>query len=445
MRSKLRSVVALACAAVCALAFTACGADGLTLDGNSRLLGAPKAVEKVDHSALRTDEYRRFAGSVEAFNAKFAAAAYAEYGGAENFAVSPVSVYMALAMAAECAAGDTRQELLNALDVTHDGLKTHFSTLYRSLEVEHVADGKVTGLLDLSDSIWVDDAVSVKQPCITDLSEKYYAYSYSADFARDNAEANKAVRDFIKKQTRGLIDRDLDMSERTVFALVNALYLKTVWNMFGDDLPFADGQFDFTAKDGTVTQTRLLQGAYNAGRAAEFDTFTAFYTSTAHGYKIKFLLPKLGYGLDEVFCAENIAAVNAISDHREYDAETDTRYVTRVLFPEYKCKFDGDISSVLEREFGVDLLFKNPDAYPEGCDFSTLTDRPCFCESVRHVTDLTVDKKGIEGAAVTVMIGAGAAPPTVTVEADFTVDRAFGFIITDSRNVTLFSGAVHNV
>ncbi|MDE7406568.1 MAG: hypothetical protein K2M89_06830 [Clostridiales bacterium] len=446
MKTKLKSIVAAICAAACSLSFAACGGgttkgSGDTV-GKSELLGAPKAVERVEYSALVADDYKAFKQSVEAFAADFAAYAYKDYKKQDNFTVSPISVYMALSLASECAAGDTRQEILNALGVTRNQLKSHFSTLYRSLEVEYKSNnGDVRSLLDLSNSIWVNDGTEVKQPCIDCLSNDYYAYSYSADFEHNNAEANKAVRDFVSKQTKGLIDKDFQLSEETLFALINTVYLKTVWDDEGRDLPFADGTFEFTANDGSKKNTELLQGYYNDGKAVEFDTFTTFYTTSRDGYKIKFILPKENNSINQVFTAENIAAVNAITNYNAYDAANNVHYETRVLFPEYKCAYDEDIKGLLQDKFDINLLFGS------ACDFSTLSDEPCYCAKVQHVTDLTVDKKGIEGAAVTVIGMDATAMPSenIIIQQDYIVDKAFGFIITDWQNVTLFSGVVNNI
>lgn len=444
MKAKFRIFAALICTVICLLSFTACSDSGLA--GKSTLLGKPKTVENVEHSALFTDEYKTFKKSVETFAADFAASSYSVYKKEDNFAVSPISVYMALALSAECSAGDTRQEILDALGVTHQQLKTNFSTLYRSLSVENKVDGKTTGLLNLSNSIWVNNGTPVNQPCIDALSNDYYAYSYSADFKNNNEQANKAIQDFVKKQTHGLIDKNFELSKDTLFTLINALYLKTIWSTSGNDLPFAKDSYNFTAKDGSVRNVQLLQGYYNGGRAVEFDTFTTFYTKTYDGYKIKFVLPKDGYDIDKVFSAENIAAVNSITDYGEFNGSATEQYLTRVLFPEYKCKYDENIIEILKADFGIDLLFKDHINYSAACDFSTLSDESCYCDKIQHITDLTVNRKGIEGAAVTaVAMDSTSAPPIVTIREDFIVNKSFGFIITDWQDTTLFSGVVNNI
>ncbi len=440
MKNKFKITFAVICAIICLFTFTSC--NNTALNGKSTLLGSPKKAERVDFAELNTEGYLSFKNSVESFASDFAACAYADYGQTDNFAVSPVSVYMALALASQCAEGDTRQEILNALNVTNGQLKTHFATLYNSLAVERKADGVVTGLLDLSNSIWINEGANVKKDCIQSLSDDFYAYLYSAPFATDNINANKAVQDFVKKQTRGLIDKEFNLSMNTLFALINTLYLKTIWNTSGNELPYASGKYDFAAYDGTVTSTQLLQGDYVSGRAAHFDAFDTFYTATADGYKIKFIVPCGGFTVDQVFTAQNLALVNGLKDYGGIDDETDTHYFTRVLFPEYKCKYDKNIKDLLKDNFGINSLFSGL-----RCDFTALTDNECYCSSICHVTDLTVDKNGIEGAAVTVLAVTEAYPgtPVKNVREDFVIDKAFGFIITGSNDVTLFSGVVNGI
>ncbi|MBR2350910.1 MAG: hypothetical protein IKA67_02640, partial [Clostridia bacterium] len=81
------------------------------------------------------------------------------------------------------------------------------------------------------------------------------------------------------------------------------------------------------------------------------------------------------------------------------------------------------------------------------CDFSNITDETLVCEGVVHQASLEVNRRGIEGAAVTYIPMAGAAGPGEyeNVYHDFIVDRAFGFILTDSYGTVLFSGVINNV
>ena len=408
---------------------TACG--GLH---NATELGTPKEVTPLGYAeASKTDATLRDAA--KNFAATFTAEAVKEH--TENAAVSPVSVYLALGLAAQCAAGPTREELLTVLGTNFATLGADYSDFYRSVIAESKNDGKITSRVDVGNSIWVQEGFSVKQECIDTLSNDYLCYSYAADFVGKNKAANDAVRAFVKQQTHGLIDQDFELSEDTVFALINTLYLKEIWGL-GDGLPLTEEQYDFTEGDGSTKKCNLLCAAYQKGRVFEAETFTHFYATTLHGYRLKFLLPKEGHTLAEVFTAENIALMNDLSDYHAFD--DDVEYATRCLFPAFEAEYGEDVKDILKK-FGIYALFSRDE-----CDFSTLTDEDAYCDKVQHVVKLEVDREGIEGAAVTIVSAVDeAAPPgdDASVFEDFVVDRAFGFVLTDRFNTVLFSGIVN--
>ncbi len=437
MKKFLKGACTGALAGICAVSLAACGNNG-----KSTLLGSPAAAVSLSYAQQQEESYKTFLESTDVFASKLASAAYADYEG-DNFAVSPVSVYMALSLAARCAGGETRAELLNALGVSYEQLYTYYSYLYRSLNVEYTdANEKVIATLKTGNSIWVNDGAAVNTPCIESLADDFYAYSYSADFRNDNENANKAVRAFVKEHTNGLIDRDFELSDETVFTLINTLYLKDIWNSIGSDLSFTADNYNFKNADGSEKSLKLLSGYYNSGRAVAEESFSTFFTTTNHGYKLKFIVPNAGYAVDDVFTAENIAYVNSLCDFNAYDEANNKHYNTRCLFPEFEASYGKDVKEILQDKFGISALFSRND-----CDFSELTPDAAYVNSVQHVAKLTVNKKGIEGAAATAIDGASSAEPPEWEEVyeDFIVDKAFGFILTDPYGVTLFSGVVNKI
>jgi serine protease inhibitor len=358
---------------------------------------------------------------------------------------------MALSLAAECAVGQTREQLLSALGLSYEQLKADIPSLYRSLNVEYTtSENQLQGMVQLGNSVWVNKGTVTKQACLDELSNSFFCDSYSADFLGGNQSANEAVRSFVKQKTKGLIDQDFELSTETVFALINTLYLKDIWNNFGEDLTFTNDTYNFVNSDQSTTQTQLLNGYYRAGRVHVAEKYSTFYTSTLHGYKLKFILPADGYSVEDVFTAENINEINAIDDYNAHEqlSEYEYReYVTRCLFPQFSASFNDDIKGVLSDAFGINYLFDE-----ERCDLTNLCDVPSnynniYCEKVTHVTKLEVNKKGIEGAAVTVeeIAGSDSSGPIKVVCDDFVVDKAFGFILTDNHDVTLFSGVVNKI
>ena len=187
----------------------------------------------------------------------------------------------------------------------------------------------------------------------------------------------------------------------------------------------------------------LLTGYYRDGKPFATDSFSGFFTTTHNGYKLKFLVPNDGYSAGEIFTEENLEMFGSLTDFNAVDEEQKIRYHTRCLFPEYTANYDNDVTEVLQENFGINDLFQE-----EHCDFSALTtDSPAYCSGVTHSVSLTVDKRGIEGASVTVMVGATSPGPDeyTDVYLDFTVNKAFGFILTDSHGTMIFSGVINNV
>ena len=266
------------------------------------LLAAPAESSEFGYSDAREEGFIAMNASAEAFASKFAYEAYSAYEGEGNFAVSPVSVYMALALAAESADGNTRAELLNALGVTREALLNDLGKLYASLMREYTG-----GMSEVTNSVWLDAAVDFDQ-------NKYYCYSYSADFKGDNEKANIAIKNFVKERTRKLIDTDFNFDTSTAFVLLNTLYLKDVWNTLGKDLEVTGEKYSFDTGSGTVNKN-FLRGYYSGGRAYESEVYRSFYSATANGYKLKFIVPKDGHSLAEAFTAENIAEAGSDKDY----------------------------------------------------------------------------------------------------------------------------------
>ena len=289
----------------------------------------------------------------------------------------------------------------------------------------------------------------VRQSCVDTLAEKYFCHSYEADFSGDNAGANQAVRNFIKKQTNGLIDRDFRLTEQTYFAVINTLYLKDLWNGAGDDLPLTDAAHAFTRADGSVYETPLLRGHYASGRPQAGEGCTYFFAETAGRCRLLFLLPDEGHSVQEIFTEENIARAIACTSYGDYNEDKTEHYNTRCLFPAFSADYDADLRALLREQFGIRALFDDA-----ACDLSALLGRasaegaPYACTGITHVTKLEVDRGGIEGAAATVVAnGATSAEPDPAKEVylDFVVDRAFGFAIVDASGNTLFAGAVESL
>ncbi len=423
------------------VAFSSCG-----INPESYSLASAAEAMEIDYSDFRQEEYSEFLEKISGFAAKLTYEVYSDSDRQSNICISPVSVYMALALAAECANGETRDEILNAVGVTYGEVKNFTKLLYAFSNREFyytnmLGNEKLLAFEELANSIWVDKSITLKEEGVNDLANNYNCDLFGVNFK--TSEGEKAINAYIEDKTHGIIDGDIELSPETLITLINTFYLKEVWNEDGNELKFTDKTYDFKNSDGSFTSTKLLMGYYSNGNIYEGDGYTSFYTRTEHGFDIKFILPTEGRTLEEVFTLENICNINDLGDYGYIDDENKQIHHTRTFFPEYNASFDGNLSDILKDDFGIVKLFDL-----EECDLSNISDEPLACDGVIHKCSIDVNDKGIEGAAVTVMPMAGAAGPLEGYEKvyhDYIIDRAFGFLITDRYGAVLFSGVVNNV
>lgn len=411
------------------------------------------AAEKMSVSSAHFNDggYCEFLEKIADFSAKFSEKAYERYGEGKNISVSPISVYMALALVCECADGETREEVLNAVGVTYEEVNKYTKYLYALCNQEFYAwddetnEKVVSGYELLTNSIWLDDEVPFKNTGVQKLANDYNCDVFQTDF--DSDKAKQSLKAYIEEKTRGLIDGTLPVDADTVFVLLNTFYLKEAWTNFGEDLPFSSKTFTFTNYDGTTVDQKLLISDYTVGKAQSFDTYSVYYAETSNGLRLYFVVPCGDNTVSDVFTQENIKNVLSINDWQGHEInETDDNMMlvchkTRVFFPEFEAEFAESINDILKEDFSILSLFNT-----ETCNMSNVTDGNVYCSGVVHKSKLKVDKTGIEGAAITAAIMAGEAADPFTYEYhDFVVDRSFGFILTDRYGTVLFSGAVNNI
>ena len=413
------------------------------LDKNAIAFAAEKM--KTDYKDFQDDDYEAFLLKIQNFSTQLTEKIAQKQGDKGNFAISPISVYMGLALALECATGETRQEILDAVGVTYEEVNKYTSKLYAYANMEYqqyniVATKQVVAYQELHNSIWLDDSVEFVTDGVNKLANDYNCDVFQASVK--SGEMEKLIEKYIENKTKGLIDGDIELSPETYFVLMNTYYLKEIWNEYGKNLSFVNEPINFQNGDGSFRSTRLLQGYYNNGKVYEGNQYSSFFTQTEHGFRIYFFLPDEEGSVLSIFTEDNINTVLTMNDWGYVDDENRQLHHTRVLFPEFEANFDGNIQNVLSDDFGIKKLFD-----PDSCNISNVSVEPVYCEGVFHKTSLTVDKKGIEGAAVTYLPAAGAAAPPEyeKVYHDFTITGAFGFVITDSYGTVVFSGVINNI
>ena len=89
------------------------------------------AKREVTYTDYTQDGYGEFIDKLAVFSARLTDKVAGKWGGDDdNIVISPLSIYMALALAVECSAGDTRDEILATVGVTYEEVEGFTSYLY---------------------------------------------------------------------------------------------------------------------------------------------------------------------------------------------------------------------------------------------------------------------------------------------------------------------------
>lgn len=158
-------------------------------------------------------------------------------------------------------------------------------------------------------------------------------------------------------------------------------------------------------------------------------------------FKIYFIKPTTK-NIDEIYTSQNLNYILNTQEYGLFNHDLKEEYYTRCLFPEFDASFDEDIVPFLTKEYGISKIFRTDVA-----NFNKVTDVNAYVSQIIHQTKLDVNKKGIEGAAVTIIANAGESAPSeeyTKIYSDFVIDQSFGFMLVYDDTI-LFSGVVNNL
>lgn len=395
---------------------------------------------------VKGENFSALAQNVREFSANFSFESGKELDNKENnYAVSPLSMFSALAVASACANGNTKQELLDALKTDDALLENEFANLFEAANFERSYGGNDKHLIkkeELTNSLWLNKNVEFKQSMLDLLAEKFYSYSVQVDYLRKNKQANRQMSKFVEEKTNGLLNPNFNFDIDTALTILNTLYLKSLWNDDSENITISEETYDFVNRDKSITKKNLFETNYQPGKIIRTEKYSSFFAGTYCGDRIKFVVPNDGVNLEDLINPETILEINN-QEYEGYIEETNTQYFGKTYFPGFESECEMDAKKIV-KSMGVN------DFFVQGvCNFSPLTDNTVWCDQIIHATKLKVDKKGIEGAAYTAIAMKGEMapePPDYTeIFEDFIVDKSFYYVVCDHNNLPLFSGVVNKI
>lgn len=365
--------------------------------------------------------------SLPAFSYKTAAAVFAKSeadaeGESMNGTYSPISLYYALALATQGAAGKTAEEMntmLGAPDAA--AVPKESGNLFRVLSSDPYST------IDLANSIWMSKDEGFEPSFIDVATQQFYATPFAVEFG--TSDTDKAIAAWISDNTNGTIDPQVQTDGSQIMSIINTVYFKGSWS---DQFDAANTkQKTFKSMTGDVQADFMTQRLDSPSEYVKTDTFTRAGLSFTGGAIMSFVLPAEGVSARDMLTDEK-----ALKEAFTSDAH-DSGYITYTI---PKTKFDSSYELI---DPLMSLGMKTP--FSDQADFSNLTATPAFISKIKQESYITWDENGAEASAYTdIGMNKMSAAPDGLAEIDFTLDRPFLFQITSSQGVPLFVGICEN-
>ncbi len=346
-----------------------------------------------------------------------------------NLFISPVSVALALGMAANGASGETQEGIRAALHLQgwdEKAANQAFAGLGQAL------DGDDLGVeLDIANALWLRQGLPFRTTFLDTVARYFGARVSGLDFS--SSEAADVMNGWVADQTRGRITEIVTppIDPLAILFIMNAVYFKGDWETpFDESLTSEEA---FTRADGAQVQALMMSryGSWEYARSGDYQAVRLPYS----GGRLSMIavLPADGTSLDawldDLDASGWQALVGAL-----------TRKDGTVSLPRFTLSFEARLNDALAA-MGMERAF-----IPGEADFSRIheMDQPTWIDGVLHKSFVEVNEQGTEAAAVTsIELRAQAAAPEEPFS--FLADRPFLYVLQDdSTGAILFVGINHD-
>ena len=339
----------------------------------------------------------------------------------KNYMFSPLSIKMALALAANGAEGKTEKEIVNALGIFDiNGINTLSKELIEKFSKSENLK------FDIANSIWINKS-STPQNFSADYKNLVKEY-YSAEVGTvDKQNAAIKINSWISDKTNGKIDSIVENPNFDAM-LVNAIYFKGLWEE--EFNKHATKQEEFYNLDGSISKPYFMNKTDWINYASEggtkvielpyknrFDSFTenGEYTGTQVFDDVDVSMYLIMTDSDKNL-AKNL-------NEMVYLDRFERKYINLSL-PKFKIEYETSLNDAL-KAIGINKAFDADAEFEKMFDSGNM-----FFTDTIHKTFISVDEYGTEAAAVTSIAMAGSALPPEPIEVKF--NKPFYFAIRDN-------------
>jgi serine protease inhibitor len=344
----------------------------------------------------------------------------------QNVFISPLSVFLALAMTENGASGETKTAMRKVLalptDASAEAVNLSAATLMKSLHSQGEAE------LSIANALWVDVQSTISPDFVSACQKIYDATVLTIDLSQPSSATT--INAWVSEKTRGKIPTIVTPNgiRGLPAILADALYFKGKFS-----IPFpkeATRPMAFHLTDGRekVVPMMRISGLHSSyRRGTRFEAAVLQYKKS--GIALYMLLPARGASPEQILTEESVRELLVVDESVSLD----------LSMPRFDIDFSSSLRESLTRQ-GMGIAFQCP-----GADFSALGSPLFFLGDVKHKTRLEVDEEGTVAAAATVvMVELSAGPPPSVKRRTLVFDRPFAVLLRDRMTgAIVFVGVVY--
>ncbi len=339
----------------------------------------------------------------------------------KNYMFSPLSVKMALLMAANGAEGETKTEILDALGIKDlDGYNENIR-----LMMDKYSESSILRL-NIANSIWINSDKTPQRFSKGFEETLSSVFDATSDVVNDKT-AVKEINGWVNEKTEGKIPTIISEDNKDFLGMIlNAVYFKGRWLN-----EFSKG----------ATKKDIFKGKDGSEESIDFMNKTAWMRFSEENGVIVTELPYQNYEevlddngryletkrLDGV----NVSMYLLMSDGEFCPEEVlkETKLTSKYValsVPKFNIEYGTELNGIL-KTIGIKK------AFGKDAEFSKMFDRGnMWIDTAIHKTFIKVDEEGTEAAAVTGIGMAGSALPPEPIAVKY--DKPFTFVIKDNIN-----------
>ena len=354
--------------------------------------------------------------------------------GTDSYFLSPMSLAFLLGMISEGTAGNTRNEICNALGYS-DNDQQSIDEFCRNLIYLSRTASSGDELFDIANMLVVNKNYSLLEEYREGVKNYYDADTVNKDFVSEDVA--DYINTWASEHTNGLIDEVMDVVPSNSMAVIlNALYFKAIWtHMFKENMTVSE---DFTSASGSTRKEHMMHKKDIVHtifyyKASDYTAVKLPYgdpeSELPGNYAMTILLPDAGFTTEQI--------VRSFTDDTwdRLQRSFERKYVD-IKIPRFKIDFAAQLNDYL-KSMGITSIFS-----PLEADFSLMThDSKLAISLIKQFASISVDENGTEAASVSVakveIIDSFERPQFV----EFYADRPFLFAITEqTTGAILFMG-----